>query len=66
MKQSIKKQIRSAKNLGNLCRMQNSDLTQTTNFYIQDLFQTIFLTSIQPQITQECIKTHKEWIAWFS
>jgi len=27
------------------------DLTQTTNFYIQDLFQIIFLTSIQPQIT---------------
>jgi len=39
--------------------MQNAEfanLTQTTNFYIQDLFQSIFLTSIQPQITQECIK----------
>jgi len=24
------------------------DLTQTTIFYIQDLFQSIFLTSIQP------------------
>jgi len=33
--------------------------TQTTIFYIQDLFQTIFLTSIQPQITQEHIKSHQ-------
>jgi len=42
--------------------MQNAeftDLTQTTNFYIQDLFQTIFLTSIQPHITQECIKAQQ-------
>jgi len=39
--------------------MQNiefADLTQIINFYIQDLFQKIFLTSIQPQITQERIK----------
>jgi len=39
--------------------MQNAefaDLTQTTNFYLQDLFQSIFLTSIQPQIIEERIK----------
>jgi len=42
--------------------MQNAeftDLTQTTIFYIQDLFQSIFLTSIQPHITRECIKSHR-------
>jgi len=36
-----------------------ADLTQTTKFYVQDLFQTIFLTSIQPQITQERIKAQQ-------
>jgi len=38
--------------------MQNSEfanLTQTSNFYIQDLFQSIFLTGTQHQITQKCI-----------
>jgi len=42
--------------------MQNAEfanLTQTTIFYIQDLFQLIFLTSIQPQITQKRIKSHQ-------
>jgi len=42
--------------------MQNTeftDLSQTTIFYIQDLVQSIFLTSIQPQITQEHIKSHQ-------
>jgi len=42
--------------------MQNAefaDLTQTTNFYIQDLFQLVFLTSIQPQLTQERIKAQQ-------
>jgi len=42
--------------------MQNTefaDLTQTTIFYIQDLFQSIFLIVIQPQITQERIKTQQ-------
>jgi len=42
--------------------MQNAeftDLTQTTISYIQDLFQSIFLTSIQPHITQERIKSHQ-------
>jgi len=42
--------------------MQNAKFansTQTTIFYIQDLFQTMFLTSIQPQITQERIKSHQ-------
>jgi len=42
--------------------MQNTkfvNLTQTTIFYIQDLFQSIFLTIIQPQITQERIKTQQ-------
>ena len=39
--------------------MQNAEIvnsTQTTIFYIQDLFQSIFLTCIQPQITQDRIK----------
>ena len=42
--------------------MQNADfayLTQTTNFYMQDFFQSIFLTGIQPQITQERIKAQQ-------
>jgi len=42
--------------------MQNAKfayLSQTTNFYIQPLFQTIFLTSTQPQITQEHIKAQQ-------
>jgi len=42
--------------------MQNEEfknLTQTTFFYIQDLFQSVFITSIKPQITQECIKSHQ-------
>ena len=42
--------------------MQNAefiDLTQTSNFYIKDLFQKIFLTSIQPHITQEHIKAQQ-------
>jgi len=42
--------------------MQNAefaDLTQATNFYIQELFQTIFLTSIQSHITQEHIKVQQ-------
>jgi len=33
---------------------------QTTIFYIQDLFRSIFLTSIKPRITQERIKSHKK------
>jgi len=33
-----------------------ADLTQIVNFYIQDLFQSIFITGIQPHITQERIK----------
>jgi len=37
-----------------------ADLTQTTIFYIQDLFQSINLTIIPPQITQECIKTQQK------
>jgi len=39
--------------------MQNAEftnLTQKANFYIQYLFQTMFITSIQPQITKERIK----------
>jgi len=42
--------------------MQNAELTnstQTTIFYIQDLFQSVFITSINPQITQERIKSHQ-------
>jgi len=49
--------------------MQNTkfvDLTQTTIFHIWDLFQSIFLTIIQPQITQEPLKHSKEWITPFS
>jgi len=30
-----------------------TDLTQITNNYTQDLFQSIFLTSMQHQITQK-------------
>ena len=37
-----------------------TNLTQTIIFHIQDLFQWIFLTSIQPQITQEHIKSHQK------
>jgi len=36
-----------------------ADLTQTTIFYIQDLLQSIYLTLIQLQITQERIKTQQ-------
>jgi len=36
-----------------------ADLAQTTIFYIQDLFQSIFLTSIQPHIIQERIKSNQ-------
>jgi len=42
--------------------MQNTKftyLTQTTIFYIQDLFQSIFLTITQSHITQERIKTQQ-------
>jgi len=42
--------------------MQNIEftyLTQTTNFYMQDLFQSIFLTGVQPHITQEHIKAQQ-------
>ena len=34
-----------------------TDLTQITNNYTQDLFQSIFLTIMQPQIIQERLKT---------
>jgi len=39
--------------------MQNAkfaDLTQTTSFYTQDLFQSIFIIGMQHQITQKHIK----------
>ena len=42
--------------------MQNAEFvnsTQTTIFYIQDMFQSVFITSIKPQITEERIKSHK-------
>jgi len=42
--------------------MQNAESansTQTTIFYIEDLFQTIFITSTKPHITQERIKSHQ-------
>jgi len=42
--------------------MQNAEFinsTQTTIFYTQDLFQSIFIKSIKPQITQEHIKSHQ-------
>ena len=45
--------------------MQNAEFansTQTTIFYTQDLFQTVFITSIKPQITQERIKSHQRSI----
>jgi len=42
--------------------MQNvefANLAQIPNFYIQDLYQSIFLTSIYPQIIQERIKAQQ-------
>jgi len=36
-----------------------TDLTQTKNFYTQDLFQSIFLTSMQHHITQKRIKAQQ-------
>ena len=42
--------------------MQNAEFansTQTTIFYIQDMFQLVFITSIKPEITQERIKSHQ-------
>jgi len=42
--------------------MQNVEFansTQTTIFYIQDMFQSVFITSIKSQITQEHIKSHQ-------
>ena len=42
--------------------MQNAEFansTQTTIFYIQDMFQSVFIISIKPQITQERIKSHQ-------
>jgi len=45
--------------------MQNvefTNFTQTTNFYTQDLFQTIFLTSIHYQITHKRIQTQQRVI----
>jgi len=36
-----------------------SDLTQTTNFYTEDLFQSIFLIGKQHQITQKRIKAQQ-------
>jgi len=48
MKQLIKISNQSAKILGIYSN-------QTTNFYIQDLFQSIFLTGMQHQITQKRI-----------
>jgi len=67
MKQSIKKTNQSAKILENYAKCKIQDLfaklfansTQTTIFYIQDLFQLVFITSIKPQITQEHIKSHQ-------
>jgi len=42
--------------------MQNTEFsnsTQTTIFYIQDMFQSVFITSTKPQITQERIEPHQ-------
>ena len=42
--------------------MQNAEFansTQTTIFYIEDLFQIVFMTSIKPQIIQKRIKSHQ-------
>jgi len=46
MKQSIKKTNQSAKILENYAEFAYS--TQTTIFYIQDMFQSVFITSIKP------------------
>jgi len=45
--------------------MENTEftyLTQTSNFYIQDLFQIIFLTGMHYQITQKHIQTQQRMI----
>jgi len=42
--------------------MQNAEFensTQTPIFYIKDMFQSVFITSMKPQITQERIKSHQ-------
>jgi len=42
--------------------MQNAEFansTQTTIFYIQDRFQSVFITSIKSRFTQERIKSHQ-------
>jgi len=59
MKQSIKKTNQSTKILEIMHNTEFVNATQTTIFYIQDLFQSTFLTSIQPQITQGRIKSHQ-------
>jgi len=60
MNQSIKILNQSTKILGNHAEF--PALTQTTNFYIQDLFQTIFLTSMHYHITQKHIKNQQRMI----
>ena len=42
--------------------MQNAEFansTQTRIFYIQNMFQSVFITSIKPQTTQERFKSHQ-------
>jgi len=43
----------------NWCVDEFAYLTQTSNFYTQDLFQSIFLTGMQHQITQQHIKAQQ-------
>jgi len=59
MKYSIKRQINWLKYWRFMQNVEFANSTQTTIFYIQDLFQSIFLTSIQPHITQEHIKSQQ-------
>jgi len=68
MKQSIKKTNRSTKILEIYAECRIRRFISNKIFYIQDLFQPIFLTSIQPQITQELIKSHQRmnWLVFLS
>ena len=47
--------------------MQNAEFansTQTVIFYIQDMLQSVFITSTKPQITQARIKSHQRSNYW--
>jgi len=59
MKQSIKKTNRRLKYWRIMKNAELTNSTQRTIIYIQDMFQSVFITSTKPQITQTCIKSHQ-------